>query len=401
MPVKEKKSGGAKRELFTRNFLLISVINLTVFFGYQMTAIGLPVYAATLGAGAQVVGLVTTLVTVSALIVRAFSGALLDRFGRKGSLIAGIALMLCTTVAYAVFPIVGVILGLRLLHGIGWGPGSTTTNTIAADIIPKPRFAEGMGYFAMTTAVAIALAPALSIQLVQGSGALYMIVVSAACTAVALVLSFFQSDPANKTVEEHEEQDGSYATSGIDHFVERRALLPSAIMFLVNMGFGCIVTFIALHAQEQGVENISLYFLVYAIVTIVSRPGIGKLIDRYGYRVPGILSTLCTSATLVMIGLSDSLWMFALAGVLAGLGLGTAGGTFQAMAVAASKPWRRGVATSTYLTAFDLGIAMGSLVGGIIATSFGYSVMYLAIAFFPLAGCIVSAFAVRGAVSKR
>lgn len=166
------------------------------------------------------------------------------------------------------------------------------------------------------------------------------------------------------------------------------------------MGFGCIATFIAIHAQQQGVENVSLYFLIYAIVTIVSRPGIGKLIDKYGYRVPGILSTLCASATLAMVGIADSLWVFALAGVAAGLGIGTAMGTFQAMAVASSKPWRRGVATSTYMTAFDLGIAIGSLVGGVIAGSFGYTNMYLAIALFPLIGCIISVIAVKGNVSE-
>lgn len=226
---KENQQGkGAVRELFTRNFLIISVINLTVFFGYQMTTIGLPVYVAALGAGAQVVGLVTTLVTVAALVVRTFSGALLDRFGRKGLLVAGIAIMLCATVSYAVFPIVGVILGLRLLHSVGWGLGSTAANTIAADVIPRPRFAEGMGYFAMTSAVASALAPALAIQLVQGSGAVYMIIVSSVCTAIALLLSFFQSDPAKGAVEDHDAQGAEPAATGIDRFVERQALLPSA-----------------------------------------------------------------------------------------------------------------------------------------------------------------------------
>ena len=78
------------------------------------------------------------------------------------------------------------------------------------------------------------------------------------------------------------------------------------LIFLVNIGFGCITTFIALHAQEQGVGGVSSYFLVYAVVTLVTRPYIGKLIDRYGYRIPAILSALCTGATLVIIGASTS-----------------------------------------------------------------------------------------------
>jgi MFS family permease len=159
----------------------------------------------------------------------------------------------------------------------------------------------------------------------------------------------------------------------------------------VNIGFGCITTFIALHGQEQGVTNVSVYFVAYAIVTLTSRPMIGRLIDRYGYRMPSILSCLGTVLTLVLIGLSHNALMFALAGALAGLGIGTAMGVYQAMAVASVEPWRRGVATSTYFIAFDIGIAIGSLLGGMIAGVLGYTAMYIVVAAFPLVAGILSA----------
>ena len=176
---------------------------------------------------------------------------------------------------------------------------------------------------------------------------------------------------------------------------ERRAIVPGALILLVNIGFGCITTFIALHAIERGVPTITPYFVVYAIVTLLSRPFIGRLIDLYGYRLPAILSTLCTAATLVLIGMAGDVAAFAGAGVLGGLGLGTAMGTYQAMAVASVEPRRRGVATSTYMTAFDLGIAIGSLLGGVFAGAFGYELMYYASAVFPLAACALSFIAVK------
>ena len=88
-------------------------------------------------------------------------------------------------------------------------------------------------------------------------------------------------------------------------------------------------------------------------------------------------------------------------GVLGGLGIGTAMGTFQAMAVANVEPWRRGVATSTYMTAFDLGIAIGSLVGGIIADLAGYTAMYFAVALFPIAASVLSAVVIKKAPPKQ
>ncbi|MBR2790730.1 MAG: MFS transporter [Eggerthellaceae bacterium] len=399
-------------EIFTRDFLLIATINLAMFFAFQMTTIGLPIYVDALGASTRMVGLVATFMAISATAARIFAGPMLDRFGRSGMLIGGIALSAVTIAAYAIFPIVGVILGIRLLHGIGWGVGSTATSTIAADIIPKPRFAEGMGYYALTAAISSALAPAVSVELVQGAGGPTMLFVSAGITLLALVLAVLRTllgrakakNVTNGQVNCHIPPENvtndltnchSRRKLTLDTVFERRAVLPSVLMLLVNVGFGCVTTFIALHAEAQGVTRVSLYFLVYAVVTLATRPLIGRIIDARGYRTPAILATLCTAGTLVLIGASNTTWMFALAGVFAGLGVGTSMGTFQSMAVAAAEPWRRGVATSTYMTFFDLGIAAGAGLGGIVAGAWGYGAMFAVMAAFPLIASGLSAFLVR------
>lgn len=184
------------------------------------------------------------------------------------------------------------------------------------------------------------------------------------------------------------QQPAPAPASRLDTFFERRALLPSLAMALVNIGFGAITTFIALHAAEQNVPEITWYFVIYAVTTIASRPIIGKIIDRTGYRGPSIFATLCTAATLALIGISSSLPMFCFAGAIGGLGIGGAMSTFQAMAVATVPPQRRGVATSTYFVFFDLGIAVGSFAAGIIANVYSYTIMYVIMAIFPILACI-------------
>lgn len=413
MPHSSNAHTGSFGEIFTRDFLLLATINLAAFFGFQMVNVGLPMYMAQLGATGQVVGLATTLMTVTATLVRVFAGALLDRFGRIGMLIAGTLIMACTIISYAIFPVVGVILGLRLLHGVGWGMGSTASSTLAADIIPKHRFAEGMGYFAMTNALSSALAPVASLALVDGPGAVYMVYVAAGITAIALIFTFverhFQMRKHTCTASTQDELPSETAAeapgsapaavpampqtqeySKLETIFDRRAVLPGVLMMLINIGFGCITTFIALHADSKGVPGVSLYFVVYAIVTFASRPVIGRLIDQHGFRIPAMAAALCTAGTLVLIGAATNLAMFAIAGALGGLGIGTAMGTYQTMAVAGVEPWRRGVATSTYMTLFDIGIAIGAFVGGIIADAAGYSIMYYAVAVFSLAACFIS-----------
>ncbi len=409
----DNAKAGSFGEIFTRDFLLLATINLAAFFGFQMVNVGLPLYMDQLGATGQVVGLATTLMTVTATLVRVFAGALLDRFGRIGMLIAGTLIMACAIVSYAIFPLVGVILGLRLIHGIGWGMGSTASSTLAADIIPRKRFAEGMGYFAMTNALSSALAPVASLALVDGPGAVYMVYVAAGITAIALVLTFIergfqaqrqagaqQAEAPHAMAEEPAAAPQEQRRSKLETLFDRRAVLPGLLMMLVNIGFACITTFIALHAADQGVQGVSSYFVVYAIVTLASRPVIGRLIDTYGYRIPAILATLCTAGTLVLIGAATSLPMFVAAGVLGGLGIGTAMGTYQTMAVASVEPQRHGVATSTYMTLFDIGIAIGALIGGVVADMAGYRIMYFVVAAFSLAACVISFAAVKDGTNQ-
>ena len=436
----QKKATGSLAEIFTRDFVIIMAINLLFFFSFQMTSLGLPVYVDSLGASSQIVGLVGTIMVITATVVRIFSGWMLDRFGRKTILVIGGICTLASVIAYAVFPVVAIIMAIRMLHGVGWGMTSTTTSTIAADIVPKHRFAEGLGYFAMTNAISGALAPALALELVQGYGAAEMLVVAGVLVLIALGLAIIQKGGVGASTAKSAAQEDSHASGeeaataeqrmqeasetsaearmpevqaelveeqapedpaepkeyrGLEKLFDRRALLPGILVAFVNAGYTAITTFLVLFAMQRGIDGASLFFVTYAVVTFVIRPMAGRLVDRIGYRLPCIVSSAFTVLTLVIIGFSTDTWMIVAAGVCSGLGVGTAMSTCHTMAVGRVEPHRRGVATSTYFTIFDIGVAAGSLFGGIAADAMGYSAMFLVMALFPLASFIVSVIAVR------
>ena len=371
-----------KKSLWTKGFILIALINLATFLGFNMITTGMPIYVAQLGASDLIAGLVISFTAGSALFIRPFSGLMLDRFGRKGILIASIASMAVIIAAYAAFPIVGFIVTLRLFHGVSWGLGSTAISTIAADTIPRHRFAEGMGYFALTGALSTAVAPALSVALIQNAGANLMIIIATGCTIVALILALFER--ASKF-----EKQGEKKKLQLSDFFDKKALLPAVVMLLMNFAFAAVITFIALHGHARGVDNIYLYFTVYAIVIIISRPVTGKIIDKIGFFVPGILSAFSVIITLVIVSFSTDIIMFCIAGIFAGLGFGTGMGTLQTMAVASMPSHRRGVATSTFFFGFDAGIAAGALVAGAISGIIGYANMYLVMVAFPVVALLI------------
>lgn len=378
-PQAQKPAKEEQVKLITRDFVLIAVANFCMFTSFQMTNNGLPVYLAKLNATDFEIGLVLTLMTLTALIIRPFAGLILDSFGRKGTLFAGLAIMLVTTICYAVFPLVAIILCLRIFHGIGWGMGSTGCSTMVADILPKPRFAEGMGWYALGTSLSGAIGPALSLVLIERVSSEAMIFVAAACLGAAFLVSLLVEESVK--VDEQARKEKKKLT--FDSFFERKALMPAAGMALCNTGFSAVTAFVAIYALAQGIEDVALYFVAYAITNLVTRPMIGRLVDKNGFLIPGILGLIGVTFTMVFISFSTNLPMLCLAGVFGGLGLGAVMTVLQTMAVSTVSPMRKGVATSTFLSGLDGGLCIGSILAGTAATMLGYSGMFLVMSIFP------------------
>ncbi len=373
------KQNGSNVSLWTRDFIFIAAINFLIFSSWQTLPFVLPVYLQSLGAPDAALGWVTAITTGSALLIRPFCGALLDRFGRKGILLSGILFMVVVTTSFAFFPFVGVILALRFIHGLSWGITSTSSQTVASDIIPPRRFGEGMGLFALSASLAMAIAPGLALELFNGQGILPVIVLGVGALACAFVFACFLK---YRKIEKRTE----FSIKGL---LEKSSLAPTAIMVVLSACYGALVTFLAIHAAAQGVQNIGLFFTAYAIAVALSRPIMGKFVDRKGYKavlVPGLLLMI---AGLVLLSQANSLPLFILTAFVYASGFAACNSTLQTMAVSSVEPQRRGAANATFLIGFDGGIGLGSIVSGLLASMFGYSGMYLCFAAFPLIGGII------------
>ena len=378
----------AQDKIFTRAFVMMALVNLLIFIGWQMMLTGLPLYLDMLGAEPVFIGLTTTLATGAAVIVRPVSGVVVDRYGRKGVLIAGFAVMAVAIALYAVIPVAGVVLVLRFIHGLGWGFGSTANSTLAADIIPRRRFAEAMGYYAMTNSLAMAVSPAFAIWLMENNLSQVMIFAAAGATAAALAVALvlFATDYEQPPLRNDIPLAKAFAP---ENMFERSAIFPSTVFFLLSLGFGAISTFIALMGAERGIEGIAVYFVAHAVTNVVTRPFVGRWTDRKGFFWPGLLSCVLFALSLAVIAFAQGLPAIVCAGILVGLGMGTAMGVFQTMSVAIVAPTSRGAAMSTFLFLFNGGIAVGAFIAGLLVGPVGYTGMFLAMAAFSLLGGIL------------
>lgn len=356
-----------REALWTRPFVTITLVNLLLFFGFQLLIPTLPVYVKSLGAGDHVIGWVNGIFTISALIIRPFSGIALDRFGRKWIFLAGLLLFVVVTAMYSFLPTVAMLLIFRFIHGFGWGAASTGSNTVASDTIPKSRFGEGIGFFTLASNVAMAVAPAVGLYMLAEYSFQRLTFLSAGLVLLSFLLAL---------VFPYQKPEKSAAPKERQALFERSSLRAAVVMFFVTVTYGAINSFIALYAAERGITNIGIFFSVMAVVMLVSRPVFGKLVDRYGFSVAVLPGLILTIIAIARLSLATQLNDFLMVALSYGIGFGALQSSLQAMAVVHAPKHRLGVANSTFYFGFDSGIGFGSILLGMLASNVGYSRMY-------------------------
>ncbi|MBA4701315.1 MAG: MFS transporter [Ruminococcus sp.] len=362
-----------KQSLWTKDFITITVINLLLFCGFQMLLPTLPLFAKSLGGSDTALGWIVGSATIASLIIRPVAGVILDKIGRKGILTAGVFIMILVTLVFGWLPSVGAIIAVRFMHGIGWGMASTASSTIASDKIPKSRFGEGMGYFSLSSSLAMALAPGIALGIFAAHGFKTLTFWSAGLSAAVLLLSFLVRNTQRPELQETKVKAAIY---------EKASIFPSVIMFLVCVTYGSITGFLSIYATEAGIQNIGVFFSVYAVTLLVSRPLSGKLTDRFGFSSVIYPGLLLLAGAMVLLSRAVTLPAFLVCAAVYGLGLGSVQSSLQAMAIVRAPKERRGAANATFFTGFDGGIGFGSVIGGMIASLAGYSGMYLYLSLF-------------------
>jgi MFS family permease len=361
--------GAAKEPMWSTTFFLLCFANFTTFVTVYLLLPTLPIYLLEIGGAQRDVGFVMGAYTIGATAMRAVSGWLSDHYGRKPIMIVGLFAMLAVTTLYWVARDVSFVAVIRCLHGIGFGIAGTAIGTLVADSLPAVRMAEGLGYFGLTVPLAMGVAPMTGIWLAHEFGFLTLFVVVTVVMMITLLSSL-----AVKTAGQKSLRSGS---PGLSDLVEKTALLPSLVIFLITLTTSSLLYFIALYALDLRIPNIGWFFAVNSVCIVVSRPLTGRWADRGRSNTVVLIGSLSLFAGMITVGCSHLLTGLLVAGGLVGLGSGFLLPTLQAIVVRHVPSHRRGAATGTYFLAYDMGYGLGAIVWGITSQALGYRSMYL------------------------
>jgi MFS family permease len=376
-----------KPKLWTKDFINISLSNFFLFFTFYILLVTLPVYALQeFDSNASQAGLMTTVFLLSAIISRPLAGQWLERGSSKKVLLTALIIFAAATLLYFFPTTVAGFLVIRLLHGIGFGMATTAVGAIVADLIPSSRRGEGMGYYVMSANMAMVLGPFVGLTAIQQWGAETMFILTVVVALGALITGL------TVKLSNTGERDQAVIRSA---FSFKSFFEPSAVSIAVVGGFLAIVysallSFVSVYANEINVADVSsLFFVVYAIILLMSRPFTGKLLDQYGPNVVVFPSIVLFAIGMFVLSQSGGALTFLVSAGMIGLGWGTLFPTFQTIAIQNAEPRKRGLATATFLSIYDIGIALGSFLVGLIAAKMDFSSLYLMCSFYILIGAIL------------
>ncbi len=362
-----------KEPIWTKAFISLFSTNLSVFIVFYGLVTTLPLYAiGVLNRTDEEAGLLMTIFLLSAIVVRPFTGKILDVAGKRKMLWIALTLYLICTVLYYFIQPFGGLLVLRFVQGIWFSIITTATVSIAADIVPTARRGAGLGYFTMSTNLAVVLGPLIALYIIQA----YSFDVLFIVMSILMIIGVLTSLSAPVGIEREQNTVKNKLVLG-DLF--EKAALPIALLgSLIALSYASILSYLSIYAQEKGLLALaSTFFLVFAAVMLVTRPFTGRLFDEKGPQyviIPGFISF---AIGLILLANMDSALSFLVAGAFVGFGYGALVPSLQTLAVQSTKHERSGYATATFFTFFDSGLAIGSFVLGLIAVHFGYQNVYM------------------------
>ena len=365
-----------QERLWNTDYWRVMTANFTLSFAFYLLTPLLPLYLSeNFSASKGMIGLVLSGYTLTALVVRPFSGYLADSFPRKKVLLLSLFFYFLCFGTYLLASTLLLFAIVRTVHGAPFGAATVANSTMAIDVLPSSRRNEGIGYYGLSNNIATAIAPTVGIfvyRYIHNFDLLFWMALAIAA------IGFF----VNTTIQPRERQilKDKKAIS-LDRFFLLKGWLLAVNMVCFGLCYGVLSNYLAIYGKEtMGITTgTGTFFLLLSLGLILSRlQGVkalrkGRLTHNAG---EGIIISTLGYALFILVPQEPGYYGSAL---LIGLGNGHMWPAFQNMMISVANNNERGTANSTLLTSWDLGMGLGVLLGGFVVEIFDYATAFWSI----------------------
>ncbi len=376
--------------LFNGYFILIIFAALFSGFCNQFFNSTMSLHIHSMGMQTANTGILGAAYTISATVFRLVGGRLCDRGRRRSIILGSLLVFMLTSLACGFTRTFGQLFFCRLLQGAGFAVSGTGISVAVADVVPKEKLGEGIGYYGLGNSLTQALGPTIALALF-GFGQFKAVAIGAAVAlGISMLIMLFcryESDakfPGNRLNAAAEEKkqpeqaapQGEYR--GVWKIIERGALPAACVQFFVTFSTGAVMLYLTLYASKTGIANAGLFFTLSAVTTVLARLVTGRLSDRYGPMcslVPGVVMGVL--AFLLLIFSEQQHMLYYIAGAVYGLYGGLSGPALNAAAIKNSPAERKGAASATYQLPIEIAYTIAGIVLGVLIDAVGFQAVFV------------------------
>lgn len=381
----------ASDKLWNADYIKVMATNFLLYFAFYILTPLLPLYLSErFGATKDVIGIVLSGYILASILVRPFSGYIVDSFSRKKVLMFCLSLFFICFAGYIAAGTLLMFAICRTIHGLPFGAVTVANSTCAIDVLPSSRRSEGIGLYGLSNNLAMAFAPTVGIWVHDTQGgyqALFWIALVVAGMAVLIASTI--KIPAKEIIKNKDK-------ISLDRFFLTRAWLLAVNIALFGFCWGTLNNYLAIYSKEAlGITSgTGTYFAILSCGLLLSRLQGSKSL-RKGKLVQNAIEGMFLSLIgfVIFVAIHHPVAYY-LSAIFIGLGNGHLYPAFLNMFVDIARHDQRGTANSSILTSWDIGFGAGCLLGGVVAEYVGYNAAFwmvaidnaFAVALFLLAG---------------
>ncbi|MEA2626173.1 MAG: transporter, family, multidrug resistance protein [Candidatus Binatota bacterium] len=344
----------------------------------------LPLYARDFGVSYAGAGLLISAFAVGRLLFDYAGGLLADRFGARRLATAGALVVALSAYLSALAPDFRTLVGFRVLEGIGSAIYVTTAMALLGRTVDAARMGQAMGFYQSLILLGVSFGPTIGgvVAEVTGDRRAPFLMMSAVGVGVA-VLSFAvlpRSDRGPAT-----ERAPRPPLASVVRLARQPAfafaLLLTFFVFAVRAGLR--VNLIPLFGEERGglgEAAIGIVLSASAFANFAVLWHAGALIDRLGRRAVALPTLAATAAVCAAHAWSPSFGNLLVQGALLGAVLGYLAPAPAAMVADLTPREMMGAVMGVYRMGGDLGLLLGPISLGAIASAAGFEAAFLAAA---------------------
>ncbi len=345
----------------------------------------LPLFALYLGAGPEAIGFVVGISTVTGIFFKLPSGALSDIIGRRKTMFAGLVVFAVMPFTYLFVKDYYVLIVIRFIHGLATSIYGPVSMAVVADIAGGKK-GEMLSWFSSLTIIGNLIGAPVGgfiLHSMSGNGdpssanfyTAYLISGLAGTMSLILALGLLKKEEKLDRVIGLKESYRKF-TSGIKEVIsDRRIVITSNMEGLQNMAMGALEAFLPIYAVTVAGLNAfqaGLLWGVQIIVTILSKPVMGKISDRYGRKPIIITGMVLCALSFASIPLLKSFFPLMTAAIFFGFGEAFVTSSSAALVADMCKEKHFGTAMGTFGTIFDIGHASGPILAGLLIARLDY-----------------------------